>query len=180
MLISSSTVPMSPSRATQATSAPTSGVRIEVQPGEGNVANGNRSKNTIEVSAATANRETSTVISREQAINSVERRLQQNTLNQLTSNKPAPNTLKVAALPSSNIDTGAVAEIATLRNQQRLAQTYLNATPSNSSQPSLNTTNTSTGNGGVDLYNKAVGAYVKQALFFSGVDNIKSGISTKA
>lgn len=64
-----------------------SGVVIKIQPSEGNVETGDRSSNTAEVSITTPSREASRSVSREQAVDGLDRRVQRRVINQLNTNQ---------------------------------------------------------------------------------------------
>lgn len=164
--------------------AAATGISIEIGAGEDNVSSGDRSNNTAELSVTTPNRQVSAEISREQVVNGLESRSQQQAISQLTSanGRQGSNPLTRAALLSSDISGDDLSDIATIRRQRQLLNTYVNATPQNNNT-SLNndaSNNATSANKGGSLYNNAVDAYVKQTLFFSGLDKATSGFSTKA
>lgn len=167
----------------------TSGVIIEIAPGSDNVKSGDRSKNTADISVTTPKASFSTEVSREQTINAVEKKIQKNTLQQLTgNNNGGANLLLVATLKSDAVDTQQLNGLGEAIYQNKLAKTYINAyqgnsistyTPSNSYNNSFNSSK-SASNDGIGLANQAVDAYIKQTLFFSGVEQAKSTFSTTA
>ena len=163
----------------QTQNEPVKGVRIDITPGEDNVDTGDRSNNTLEVSVTTANREASTEITREQAANGLETRAQKRAAEQYLGSNQSLNPLTLRALQQSDVDSGDISEIATLRRQKQLAETYLNASPNNTPSNTFTPSSPSSGSGS-SLYNQAVDAYIKQTLFFSAVDKAGSTISTKA
>ena len=165
------------------------GVLIEITPGTDNVKSGDRSSNVAEVSVTTPNTSFSTEVSRDQVVNAVEHKIQKNIAQQLTgSNNRASNPLLIAAVKSDNMDTKQLNDLGTAIYQNRLAKTYINAYQNNSNSiytPSplyVNSSNPtkSPSNAGVGLANQAVDVYIKQTLFFSGVDQIKSTFSATA
>lgn len=155
-----------------------SGIVIEIQPSEDNVDAGNRSGNSANVTITTASREVSTSVSREQAIDGLNRRFQRQAINQLDSNQGI-NPLRLRALQQSNINADDVSEIATLRRQRELANTFLTNSAANTVQNPGNSGN-ATGNTGTDLYINAVNAYIRQTLLFSSKDSATSQFSTTA
>ena len=155
-----------------------SGIVIEIQPSEDNVDAGNRSGNSANVTITTASREVSTSVSREQAIDGLDRRFQRQAINQLDSNQGI-NPLRLRALQQSNINADDVSEIATLRRQRELANTFLTNSAANTVQNPGNSGN-ATGNTGTDLYINAVNAYIRQTLLFSSKDSATSQFSTTA
>ncbi len=147
---------------------PESGVTIELRRGDDNVTSGDRSQNTLEISVTTPNNRVSTEITREQGAQLVERRLQLNALESLAGgNSNDPNALAVAALRSGLVDSSDLTQVAIARNQQQLAQSYLEASTGNNTggvQPGVPAAPTTDP---VQLANNAVDAYVRQTLFFS-------------
>ena len=166
---------------TQSSTSPETGVRIEFKPGEDNVSSGNRSGNTLEVSISTPARQASTEVTRQQVTDRLETRLQKKALNQLSNGATDLRPLaRKALVENTDINSSDIKQLATLRNQQRLAETYLNATPNNSNQANTTVTNVAASNNGANIYNQAVDAYVKQTLFFSSIENATSRFSTEA
>jgi len=158
---------------------PDSSARIEITAGEENVSSGDRSNNSVNVSITTPAREASTIITREQATNQLETRFQNQAINNVASINTGVNQFALSALQNSNADSGGLENFLTVRNQQRLAQTYLNATPTNNTQAST-ITPTLNINNGANIYNQAADAYIQQTLFFSGVERVATNISTDA
>jgi hypothetical protein len=183
-----SNIPAHSTSLSPATSDKTNSIVIEISPGANNVDSGDRSKNTAEISVTTPNKSSSTEISREQTVNAVERRIQKNALQQLGgSNNSFSNPLLVSAVKSGAIDSEQLDGIGTALYQRRIAQTYINAyqtslsglySPATPNNNSLSPAGSSSGTG-VNLANQAVNAYIKQTLFFSGIDQAKSTFSAQ-
>ena len=92
----------------------TQGVVIELKPGTDNTSEGDRSKNTVEISVTTPNKTLSTEVSREQFVSGIERRAQKQALEQLTGgNSVSVNPLLLAAAKNGNIDTEQIGDLAT-------------------------------------------------------------------
>lgn len=169
---------ITPAIASSAVNKPNSALSIEIEPDESNVDTGDRSSNRAEVTVTTPNREASFMVSREQAIEGLDRRFQRQALTQIAPDQAiSPRVLQ--ALQQSDVSSEDISEVAILRRQRERVNTYLDSSSANTGQNNSNPANTM-GNNGADLYNKAVNAYVKQTLFFSAVDRAEAGFSTTA
>lgn len=155
-----------------------SGVVIDIQPSEDNVEIGDRSSNTAEVSITTPSREASRSVSREQAIDGLDRRLQRQVINQLNTSQGI-SQFALRALQQIDTNFEDISEVSTLLHQRELANTYLNASSANSLPNTSNPDNTA-GNNGAAIYNNAVNAYIKQTLLFSTLESASSRFSTTA
>ena len=159
------------SNAQGAPAAPTSGVVIEIKPGESNVSEGNRSQNTLEVSISTAARQLSTEVTREQAIAGVEQRIQKKAVKQALGGPSivgGSNALLVVAAQSGEVGSGELKDLSSALYQRKLAQTYLSVYQNGVA--SGNGNSNSPASSGVELASQASNAIIKQTLFFAAVD----------
>ncbi|MBL4744142.1 MAG: hypothetical protein JKX87_05840 [Cycloclasticus sp.] len=159
--------------------APSSGVVIEIKPGENNVSQGDRSHNTLEVNISTEAKQLSAEVTREQVFNGVEQRSKEKAVKQAlggSSFGPSPNPLLLAAAKSGDVGgNGELKDLGGALYQRKAAQAYLsvyqNGIGSVSSADS-NFTSSSPINNGVELATQATNAVIKQTLFFSAIDKI--------
>ena len=163
-------------RPQQVTGTQNNGVTIQVKPSDTNVKSGDRSNNSLEVSVTTEKTQVSTEVSREQALSGLERQLQKRVIDQATGgNSPNTSRLAARAIQNTEINPAKVNDLASVRNQKKLAETYLNvATDTNPSSNSVSSTD------GAALYNQAINSRIKQTLFFSGAEKASSSFHTKA
>ena len=163
----------SQSNAQGAPAAPTSGVVIEIKPGESNVSEGNRSQNTLEVSISTAARQLSTEVTREQAIAGVEQRIQKKAVKQALGGPSivgGSNPLLLVAAKSGEVGNGELKDLGGALYQRKVAQTYLSIYQNGISSGNGNSSSNSPASSGVELASQASNAYIKHTLFFATVD----------
>ena len=150
---------------------------LVIEPGENNVAEGDKSNNTATITLTTPKREASVEVSREQAFDFIALRAQRKALLSYLSPQPSGSPLvKLAVLNNADIEQGDVAPLAEELFKRKRLQTYADVVTGNTSnnQPGYSAPST-----GVDIYNNAVDAYIKQTLFFSRADQAQ-GFSTSA
>lgn len=155
-------------------------ISLVVVPGEGNVDDGDKSKNTAQITLAAPKKEVSAEISREQAFDFVGLISQRKALLSYLSPQPSGSVpLKIAALKNSGIEKGDAAPLAEELITRKQIQAYYNGVNTLIDNDKNSGSNNTAPSNDVDLYNKAVDVYIKQTLFFSRLDNAQ-GFSAKA
>ncbi|GAA5317117.1 MAG: hypothetical protein AseanaTS_23210 [Candidatus Pelagadaptatus aseana] len=157
-------------------SEPAPRLSIEITPSEDNVSTGDRSNNSATITLETPNLSISREVTRQEVADNAEDRSQQ-ALARAALGIDQPGPVARATLRNADLDNSDIETLAVARNQQNLANTYLNI-----AQPDDNTNSgASSSNPAVELANEAIDARTRQTLLFSGVERLgDSGISTKA
>ncbi len=186
--VSTPTYPSYPTPATSAVRTETEenekkGITIEITPGENNVDSGDRSQNTAVISVTTPENEFQAEVTREQVFDTVERRHYKKLADQALGNDNSDRTLlKATAVQNAEgLEPYDIYQAAYMNVKQDQIDTYRTATENsiynNDSSSSSSSSQGTDDLSGVQAYNEAKNAYMKQDFIFSTLDRIRKDFS---
>lgn len=160
---------------------PKKGIELSITPGENNAGPGeDRSQNSVIVELSTPNREVTAEVTREQAVDALERRSNRRLAQQFLGNPgigngPSPLVRAAVAQGAGPDDLQAAAVgAAQLQYARNTAERALDLANPSQSQQSSSSNNSDSPEDFADFANQALAAQRKQAVFATAIDKVES------